>query len=68
MKHGRPHVTHPLYRLAYVEMRLILARLVFQLDMEIMDESRHWLKELKPYNLWYKAPLYVRIKAREMES
>lgn len=51
-------------RLAYVEMRLTLARLVFHFDMETADESRDWLSELGPYNLWYKTPLYVRIKAR----
>jgi hypothetical protein len=48
-------------------MRLTLAHLVFDLDMEITDESRNWRDRLIPYNLWYKAPLYVRIKARESE-
>jgi hypothetical protein len=48
-------------------MRLALARLVFDFDMEIADESRDWLDELRPYNLWYKTPLYVRMKARERD-
>lgn len=52
-------------RLAYAQMRLILARLIFESDMELTEESRGWLHELRPYNLWYKAPLHVRIKARK---
>jgi hypothetical protein len=54
-------------RLAYVEMRLTLARLVFSLDMEITEESRNWPDELIPYNLWYKTPLHIRIRARKTD-
>ncbi|EAT79904.1 hypothetical protein SNOG_12606 [Parastagonospora nodorum SN15] len=43
-------------------------RLIFEFDMELTDESRDWLHELRPYNLWYKAPLYVRIKSHKTEE
>lgn len=55
-----------LYRLAYVEMRMILAHLLFRFDIEITDECRNWYNKLKPYNLWYKVPLHVRMKRREV--
>ncbi|KAH7389276.1 cytochrome P450 monooxygenase [Phaeosphaeria sp. MPI-PUGE-AT-0046c] len=51
--------------LAYAEMKLILARLIFEFDMEIVDKDCNWLRQLRPFNFWYKTPLYVRIKARE---
>lgn len=44
--------------LAYAEMRLILARVVFNFDMRIADESRNWIDQ-KVYNLWKKGPLMV---------
>lgn len=39
-------------------MRLILARVVFNFDMKIADESRSWIDQ-KVYNLWKKGPLMV---------
>ena len=53
------------HRLSYVEMRLTLARLLFKFDMDILEESRNWNAHTKPYNLWYKPPLYVQIAPRE---
>lgn len=44
--------------LAYAEMRLILARVVFNFDMRIADESRNWIDQ-RVYNLWKKGPLSV---------
>ncbi|KAK3215581.1 hypothetical protein GRF29_8g424887 [Pseudopithomyces chartarum] len=50
--------------LAYAEMRLALARMIFKLDMEITDESRNWIEQLGGYNFWYKPPLYVQVTER----
>jgi hypothetical protein len=44
--------------LAYVEMRTILARLVFNFDLRIADESRGWIDQ-KVYNLWKKGQMRV---------
>ncbi|CZR68563.1 related to cytochrome P450 monooxygenase [Phialocephala subalpina] len=49
--------------LAYTEMRLILARVIFNFDMRLADESQGWLKQ-KVYNLWDKGPLYVHLHPR----
>ncbi|KAF1967976.1 cytochrome P450 ClCP1 [Bimuria novae-zelandiae CBS 107.79] len=54
--------------LAYVEMRLTLARLLFRLDVELTDQSLKWAEQLRPYNLWFKASLYVRIKVRRRDG
>lgn len=40
-------------------MRLILARIIYDFDMALADESRDWLARLRVYTIWRKAPLYV---------
>ena len=44
--------------LAYSEMRLILARVVWNFDMKIADEARDWVKQ-KNYIMWKKGELKV---------
>lgn len=46
--------------LAYAEMRLIIARIIFEFDMELPEESKGWLEGLRVYTIWEKKPLYVR--------
>ncbi|KAI1097133.1 cytochrome P450 ClCP1 [Jackrogersella minutella] len=48
--------------LAYAEMRLILARIIYNFDMTIADDSRGWMKEQKSYNLWHKPALNIYMK------
>ncbi len=42
-------------------MRLILARLLFNFDIELADPSDDWLDQ-KVYTIWYKKPLMVYLK------
>lgn len=44
--------------LAYAEMRLILARIVFNFDMRLADPNDNWLDQ-KVYMLWDKPDLNV---------
>lgn len=44
--------------LAYAEMRLVLARLVFNFDMRLADPNSKWLDQ-KVYILWDKPELNV---------
>ncbi len=44
--------------LAYAEMRLILARIIYNFDMELGDENDDWLDQ-NIYILWQKRPLPV---------
>ncbi|KAK4160878.1 putative isotrichodermin C-15 hydroxylase [Cladorrhinum sp. PSN259] len=47
--------------LAYAEMRLILARVLWNFDLELMPESNNW-NEQKVYTLWEKGAINVRLK------
>ena len=48
--------------LAYAEMRLILAKILYRFDVELAPEARGWLDEQKIYGLWDKPslPFYLR--------
>ncbi|KAJ5937997.1 hypothetical protein N7454_004339, partial [Penicillium verhagenii] len=50
--------------LAYSEMRLILALVIFQFDMVIADDSRDWINQ-KNFLMWEKSPLNVYLTPRE---
>ncbi|TVY14779.1 Cytochrome P450 monooxygenase aclL [Lachnellula arida] len=52
--------------LAYVEMRLLLARLLFGFDIEATPEVQGWLKQ-KVYLLWNKPALWIRLVPREVK-
>ncbi|KAI1811604.1 cytochrome p450 monooxygenase [Poronia punctata] len=51
--------------LAYAEMRLILARILFRFDVKLAPEARDWLKGQRVYSLWDKPPLPFYLKAAE---
>ncbi|TDZ68276.1 Trichothecene C-15 hydroxylase [Colletotrichum trifolii] len=53
--------------LAYAEMRLILARMVWSFDMSIADESRGWDERGRVYLAWEKGPLNVYLSPRKLE-
>ncbi|KAI1373215.1 cytochrome P450 ClCP1 [Hypoxylon crocopeplum] len=48
--------------LAYAEMRLILAKIIYNFDMSIDDGSRGWLENQKAGNLWHKPALNIYMK------
>ncbi len=50
--------------LAYAEMNLILARLVFEFDMELEDEEIDWMNQ-RVFTLWEKSPMMIRLRARK---
>ena len=47
--------------LAYLEMRLILARMLFSFDMQLDAESKHW-DEQDSWIQWDKKPLLVKLR------
>ncbi|KAI1383436.1 cytochrome P450 ClCP1 [Hypoxylon trugodes] len=47
--------------LAYAEMRLILARIIYNFDLELDESSRGWLENQKVYNLWDKPGLNIKV-------
>lgn len=50
--------------LAFAEMRLILARVLWNFDLELCEESMDWSAQ-KSYVLWDKPKLMCRLKLRE---
>lgn len=40
-------------------MRLVLARVIYDFDMRLADESRDWMDKCKIFTVWVKEPLYV---------
>jgi cytochrome P450 len=49
--------------MAFHEMRLILAKVLFNFDLELCPESKGWLQDQRVYVLWQKSPLMVKVKA-----
>ncbi|OCK73119.1 cytochrome P450 [Lepidopterella palustris CBS 459.81] len=47
--------------LAYAEMRLILARIIWNFDMELSSDSQDWANQ-EMYILWDKGPLNVKLR------
>ncbi|KAK1975033.1 cytochrome P450 [Colletotrichum cereale] len=52
--------------LAMSEMRVILARVIWNFDMEITDDSRNWTDQ-EIFAIWKKGPLNVRLTPRKEE-
>lgn len=40
---------------------MILARVVFNFDMQIAEESKGWMERQRIFNLWQKLPLKVHL-------
>ncbi|KAI1388851.1 putative cytochrome P450 [Hypoxylon trugodes] len=47
--------------LAYAEMRLILARIIYEFDLKLSDDSKNWIERQKTFALWDRIPLYVNL-------
>ncbi|KAI1378410.1 cytochrome P450 [Hypoxylon crocopeplum] len=45
--------------LAYAEMRLILAKIIYNFDMTISDDCRNWLRDQKAFIVWEKPALDI---------
>jgi hypothetical protein len=40
-------------------MRLILARILYEFDLRLADDSQHWLHGQRTYGIWDRPPLNV---------
>ncbi|KAI7911434.1 hypothetical protein M9X92_010530 [Pyricularia oryzae] len=54
--------------LAYSEMRMILARMLYNYDMELDEQSKNWAEGMLAYTLWDKPPMFVHLKPRKTEA
>jgi hypothetical protein len=47
--------------LAYAEMRLILAKILFHFDLELVQPGQDWMSGQRVFALWEKPALEVRL-------
>lgn len=40
-------------------MRLVLAKIIFNFDLKLADDSYNWIERQKNYNVWDRIPLNV---------
>jgi hypothetical protein len=53
------------YSLAMVEMRSILARIVWNFDLKLKDAQHGWMDQAKVYIIFQTGPLYVHLTPRD---
>lgn len=51
--------------LARAEMRIILARLIWRFDLELMPESKNWMEGQRIFGFWEKPPLMCKLSPRK---
>ena len=49
-------------------MRLILARVLWNFDLEVEEKSRRWVNDMKMFLLWEKQSLFVKLKPVQREK
>ena len=47
--------------LAYAEMRLLLAKMLWHFDFELEDPDTDWTKGLRAFTTWERTPMRVRL-------
>lgn len=56
-------LANSVHSLAHAEMRLILARVLWNFDLELQIDSQHWTDQ-QIFNFWQKGPLNVKLRPR----
>ncbi|KAK1597519.1 cytochrome P450 [Colletotrichum navitas] len=48
--------------LAYFEIKTVLAKLLWNFDLELAEDSEEWMETQKIYTIWEKGPLHVYLR------
>ena len=56
------------YSLAYAEMRLIMAKMLWNFDFELADPEDDWMSRNRGYSVWYKGPLLIKLEQATTRS
>jgi hypothetical protein len=51
--------------MAYAEMRMVMAKMVFNFDFELNDPDDDWWNTQGSYLLWEKLPLMIKLHPRK---
>ena len=54
------------FSLAYSEMRLILARMIWNFDIRLAGQTKGWYERSKVYILWEKGPVEVYLTPKKV--
>lgn len=65
---GKSTNTEPLDSLAYAELRIILAKLLWNFDFQLALESQNWLDEQAQYLLWERGPLNMKLRRNNIHK
>ncbi|GKT45881.1 cytochrome P450 monooxygenase aclL [Colletotrichum spaethianum] len=52
--------------LAYAEIRIIMTKLLWNVDFELVNPSEAWIEKQSTFLMWEKGPLYVKLRPRIM--
>jgi hypothetical protein len=47
--------------MAYHEMRFVMSKVLWNLDLEFCEESEGWLDQ-KVFTIWHKEPMVVKVR------
>ncbi|KAK2016962.1 isotrichodermin C-15 hydroxylase [Colletotrichum eremochloae] len=70
-EHNRPEALQPFSigprnclgkNLAYAEMRLVLARIIYDFDIELAEGNESWIERQQAFGVWSRIPLKVHLK------
>lgn len=50
--------------MAYAELRIVLAKILWNFDLELVDMAEDWVSKQRIYLIWQKVPLMVRCRQR----
>lgn len=54
--------------LAWIEMKTIIAKIIYSYDMELVNRDMDWHRDSRMHTLWSKPELIVRVEARKIEQ
>lgn len=52
------------YRLAWAELRITMAKLLWQFDFELASSDDDWWNKQRTYLIWERLPLLINLKPR----
>ena len=52
--------------MALMELRILIAKLVFLFDFELVDDDLDWDRESACFRLWQKPDLWTKVTMREL--
>jgi hypothetical protein len=52
--------------MAWMEMRILIAKMVFHFDYELVDDNLDWVRDSSCFILWQKPDLWTKVIPRDV--